>query len=149
MSARGRLAGGDIEPAEALLHGTDMTLINRNDLRYILGLILLSKGSFERAEAQFLSLRRKSPGENWGYWGLAMVHLHRADYFESLEQLRMVPEAGGSNPELDRYIRDHLVDRWRKGQTVEWEEGFLELFPKLQGIRKQYEIMLSAPAPLR
>ena len=33
-----------------------------------------------------------------------------------------------------------------KGQVVEWEAGFLELFPGLREIKGRYEIMFSLPS---
>jgi peroxiredoxin len=145
MSARVHLADRNFQAAEELLQSADMGLVNRNDLRYILGLILLSKEKDAMAEKQFLALRQKSPGENWGYWGLAMVHLSRAEYAEALEQLKAAPEKEHRSIELESHVREHFTGLWRQGRSGESETEFLALFPGLRDTRKRYEIMFSLP----
>lgn len=147
MAARIRIAGGNMEAAENLLRSADLTLINRNDLRYLLGVMLLQKGNLEGAEKQFFSLRKKNAGENWSFWGMAMVHLVRGDHFAALEELKNAPATGAASPEMDAFIGEYLTDRWKKGQAVEWETGFLELFPEFRDVKRRYEVMFSQPPP--
>lgn len=141
MIARIHLAEDNLETAESFLLEADLSLVSRSDLRYIRGLLFLKKGDAEKAEKEFRALREESPGENWGYWGLAMVHLARGSYSKSLEELRAAPLPGESSPEVEAHVGRNLTARWAKGQAVEWETGFLELFPRLRETKRRYELM--------
>ena len=44
--------------------------INRGDLRYLLGGLMLAKGDLDAAERAFRALQERLPAEGWGEWGL-------------------------------------------------------------------------------
>jgi len=68
MIARVSLASGSLEEAERLARQVAPEMLNRGDLRYLLGVLMLAKGELDAAERAFSAVREKLPREGWGEW---------------------------------------------------------------------------------
>jgi peroxiredoxin len=66
MVARVSLATGDLPAAEQLARQVTPEMVNRGDLRYLLGGIMLAKGDTAAAAEAFRELRELLPREGWG-----------------------------------------------------------------------------------
>ena len=141
MIARLSLAEGAVEEAEALLKSVDASLINRNDLRYMLGFLMLLKESDEKAEGAFNSLAKRSDGTGWSNWGLGLVRLSSEEKEEALRYFHEAAVLQPSNPEAAGFIRRHLVAAWREGRSLTEEEELTALFPVLSELRSRYRRM--------
>jgi len=141
MAARISLASGDKEPAEALMRSVDADSINRGDLRYLAGILLLAKGRPEEATRVFARLVEHSPREGWGQWGLGMVLVAGGDAKGGLEKMREASSLQPGNLEAESFLRRRFVEIWRQGGTPQEEEGFVALFPALEDLRGRYRKM--------
>lgn len=138
MIARLALLDGDVEEAEKVIRSADPGTINRDDLRFLLGHMMLVKGKEEAAEKAFLGLQERSPSEGWGLWGLGMVALTREDIAGALEKMEEAAVLRPAPLEAEALVRKHLVGIWLRGESDPLEEGFLVLFPSLSDQRDRY-----------
>jgi tetratricopeptide (TPR) repeat protein len=138
MIARLSLIEGDVEEAESVLRSADPALLNRDDLRFLLGYLMLVKGSEEKAEKAFLNLQRRSPESGWGLWGLGLVALSLDDAGGALEKMEAASALTPRLPEAEARVRTYLVGIWMRGDSAPREEGFLALFPSLTDLRDRY-----------
>ena len=137
MVARVSLALGDRTEAERLARQVSPEAINRGDLRYLLGSLMLAKAEQDAAESAFRSLQERLPREGWGEWGLGQVSLARGDYAAALAQFQAARALQAANPEGESFVRRHFRDRWMKRETVPEEEGFITVFPALGETRER------------
>jgi tetratricopeptide (TPR) repeat protein len=126
-------------------------MVNRGDLRYLLGGIMLAKGDLEPAELAFRELREQLPREGWGQWGLGQTALARGERAAALGLLKEARALQPENPEGEAVVRRHFRERWMRRETVPEEDGFIEVFPDLgemrERFRKLYGAAGSAAAP--
>ena len=138
MIARLSLMEGDVEEAEGVIRSTDPASLNRDDLRFLLGYLMLVKGNEEKAEKAFLKLQERSPESGWGLWGLGMVALSLNDAGGALEKMEEAAALTPRLPEAEARVRAYLVGIWMRGDSAPREEGFLSLFPSLTDLRERY-----------
>ena len=138
MIARLALLDGDVEEAEKVIRSADPDTVNRDDLRFLLGHMMLVKGKEEAAEKAFRRLQERSPSEGWGLWGLGLVALTRDDIAGALERMEEAAALRPAPIEAEALVRKHLVGIWLRGESDPREEGFLTLFPSLSDLRDRY-----------
>ena len=141
MTARLSLAAGEIDEAEDFLRSVDPEAINRSDIRYLLGMMLLLKGKEVAAEKVFQRLEEQSPGEGWGKWGLGLAALARNDGPAAAAAMKEASSLQPANREAASYLRSYLVSYWRRGSPAPAEEELTPLFPSLQELRDRYRRM--------
>jgi peroxiredoxin/Tfp pilus assembly protein PilF len=144
MIARVSLAFGDLAAAERLARQVSPEAINRGDLRYLLGNLMLAKGEKDAAESAFRGLRERFPKEGWGEWGLGQVSLARGDHAGALVQFTSARALQAANIEGESSVRRHFRDRWMRRETVPEEEGFIAAFPSLGEVRERYRKLFGA-----
>jgi peroxiredoxin len=150
MTARVSLSFGDLTAAEQLARQVSPEAINRGDLRYLLGSLMLAKGEKDAAESAFRGLKDRLPQEGWGEWGLGQATLARGDYAGSLAWFASARTLQAENIEGESFVRRHFRDRWMRRETIPGEEGFIAAFPALGEIRERYRKLFGAagsPAP--
>lgn len=138
MIARLALLEGNVEEAEMVVRSADPGTVNRDDLRFLLGHMMLVKGKVEAAEKAFLGLQERSPSEGWGTWGLGLVSLARGDIAGALEKMEEAAALRPAPLEAEALVRKYLVGIWLRGESDPREEGFLALFPSLSDLRDRY-----------
>lgn len=141
MTARLSLAAGEIDKAEDFLRSIDPAVINRSDIRYLLGMMMLLKGKEAAAEKVFQSLEEKSPGEGWGKWGLGLVALSRDSGPAAAALMKEASSSQPDNLEAASYLRRYLVSYWQRGLPAPAGEELAFLFPNLQELRDRYRRM--------
>jgi tetratricopeptide (TPR) repeat protein len=144
MVARVSLATGDIPSAEQLARQVSPEMVNRGDLRYLLGGILLAKGDTEAAELAFRELREQLPREGWGAWGLGQTALARGEHAAALGLFREARALQPENPEGEAFVRRYFRERWMRRETVPEEDGFIEVFPALGEVRERFRKLFGA-----
>ncbi len=150
MQARVALALEDVGAAEAIARRLAPDAVDRDDLRYLLGMITLQKGEVEAAERVFASLEDRRPEEGWGAWGLGLVALSRGEPAAALPHLEAAVAHRPANPEGEALVRRWLRARWLRGEEVPGEDGIVALFPALDAVRLRYRNLrraLTAPKP--
>jgi len=138
MVARLALALGSAAEAEQLARQVSPETINRGDLRYLIGNLILFKGDFAAAERTFRALRERLPAEGWGAWGLGLVALARGDYREALGQLEQASRVQPGNFEAEAFVKRHFRDRYLRQDPVPEEAGFVKIFPALAELKERY-----------
>jgi len=138
MVARISLALGSPVEAEQLARQVSPETINRGDLRYLLGNLMLLKGDLDAAERTFRGLQERLPAEGWGAWGLGMVALARGDYRAALVALEQASRLQPENPEAEAFVRRHFRDRFLRQEAIPEEAQFVKIFPALAEIRERY-----------
>lgn len=149
MTARVALALGSRTEAEQLARQVSPEVINRGDLRYLLGSLMLAKGDLDAAERAFRGLRERLPREGWGEWGLGQVTLARADRAGALALFREGRALQAENPEGEAFVRRHFRDRWLRRESSPEDDGFVAVFPSLVEVRESYRKLfgtVDAPA---
>jgi peroxiredoxin len=141
MIARISLATGEIEAAADFLKSIDPVALNRGDLRYLLGTMMLLRGRDAAAEKVFQRLEEKSPGEGWGKWGLGLVALSRNDGAAAAAAMKEAASLQPANLEAASYLRRYLVSHWRRGSPAPSEDDLVPLFPNLEELRDRYRRM--------
>jgi peroxiredoxin len=144
LTARISLASGDLALAEQLARQVSPDMVNRGDLRYLLGGIVLAKGDAAAAEPAFQELREQLPGEGWGAWGLGQTALARGDRAAALALFREARALQPGNPEGEAFVRRHFRERWMRRETVPDEDGFIEVFPELGEVRERFRKLYGA-----
>jgi peroxiredoxin len=144
MGARVSLATGDLAVAEQLARQVSPEMVNRGDLRYLLGGILLAKGDTAAAELAFRELREQLPREGWGAWGLGQTELARGERAAALALFREARTLQPQNPEGEAFVRRHFRERWMRRETVPEEDGFVEVFPDLGEVRERFRKLYGA-----
>jgi tetratricopeptide (TPR) repeat protein len=144
MTARVALAFGSVAEAEQLARQVSPEVINRGDLRYLLGGLMLSKGDLTAAEGVFRGLRERLPREGWGEWGLGQTALARGDRVGALALLTEARALQSENPEGEAFVRRHFRDRWLRRESAPEDEGFVAVFPALGEIRERYRKLFGA-----
>ena len=150
MTARVSLAFGSLAEAEQLARQVSPEVINRGDLRYLLGGLMLAKGDLDAAERAFRGLRERLPAEGWGEWGLGQTALARGDRAGALALFQEARALQAENPEGEAFVRRHFRDRWLRRESTPEDEGFVAVFPVLGEIRERYRKLfgaVDAPAP--
>jgi len=147
MAARLDLAAGKPARAETLLKSVSPEAANRNDMRFLLGTLLLHKEKTDAAEKTFEKLREKSPREGWGWWGLGLVGLARGEIEEALEWMSRAFALQPQNAETEAWLERHLKGFWLRGESAPMEDDLVALFPSLGETRDRYRKMFSAGAP--
>jgi tetratricopeptide (TPR) repeat protein len=151
MTARVSLAFGSLAEAEHLARQVSPEVINRGDLRYLLGGLMLAKGDQDAAAGVFRGLRERLPKEGWGEWGLGQTALASGDRAGALALFREARALQPENPEGEAFVRRHFRDRWLRRESAPEDEGFVAVFPVLGEIREHYRKLFSAvdtPAPV-
>jgi peroxiredoxin len=146
-AARLDLSAGEPARAEALLKSAGPEAVNRNDLRFLLGSLLLHKGKVEKAEKVFTSLQKKHPGQGWGPWGLALVDLSRGEVEKALKWMERASALEPQNTEAQAWLLKYLEKYWLSGEQSPHEEEFIALFPALTKPRNRYRRMFGITAP--
>jgi peroxiredoxin/Flp pilus assembly protein TadD len=144
MTARVSLAFGSVDEAERLARQVGPETINRGDLWYLLGNLMLAKGDREAAEHAFRGLQERLPREGWGEWGLGQAALARGDHAAALVLFTAARALQVDNPEGEAFVRRHFRDRWMRREQVAEEEGFIALFPALGEMRERYRKLFGA-----
>jgi len=144
MAARVALSAGEPERAEDLLRRIDAETLNRNDLRFLMGSLLLFKENDVGAEKIFRRLAEKSPGEGWGPWGMGMVSLSRGDVESALDWMVQASSLLSESLEAEAYLRAYLKNAWIRGEAPPQEEKLVTLFPSLSELRERYRKMYRA-----
>lgn len=144
MAARISLAAGDLALAEDLARGVSPEMVNRGDLRYLLGGTMLAKGDIEAAELAFRDLREQLPREGWGEWGLGQAALARGERAAALGFFREARALQPENLEGEAFVRRHFRERWMRRETVAEEGGFIEVFPELGEMRERFRKLFGA-----
>jgi tetratricopeptide (TPR) repeat protein len=150
MTARVALAFGNRAEAEQLARQVSPEMINRGDLRYLLGSMMLTKGDLDAAERAFRGLSERLPQEGWGAWGLGQVALARGDRAGALALFKDARALQDDNPEGEEFVRRHFRDRWLRRESSPEDDGFVAVFPSLGEIRERYRKLfgaVDAPAP--
>jgi peroxiredoxin len=147
MAARLDLAEGNPGRAETLLKNAGPEAVNRNDLRFLLGSLLLHKGKTEAAEKVFRKLRDKSPREGWGSWGLGLVRLSKGETVAGLDWMKRASALQPQSAEAEAWLRRHLSEFWLRGESAPMEDELVGLFPSLMRMRNRYRKMFDAGAP--
>lgn len=138
MVARVSLSLGSPVEAEQLARQVSPEAINRGDLRYLLGSLMLFKGDLDNAERTFRALQERLPAEGWGPWGLGLVALARGDHRGALAALERAARLQPENPEAAAFVRRHFRDSCRRQESFEEEAGFVKIFPALAEIKERY-----------
>ena len=138
MVARIALALGSPDEAEQLARQVSPETINRGDLRYLLGCLILFKGDFPAAERTFRALRERLPAEAWGAWGLGMVALARGEHREALSWLEQAALLQPENLEAEAFVRRRFRDHCLRQAPIPEEAGFMKIFPALAEIKARY-----------
>lgn len=146
MVARVSLSLGSPAEAEQLARSVSPEVINRGDLRYLLGGLMLFKGDVAAAERAFRSLQERLPAEGWGAWGLGLVALARGDHRGALAALEQAVRLQPENPEGKAFVRRHFRDSCQRQEPFAEEAGFAKLFPALAEVRERY-CRVFAPRP--
>lgn len=146
MIARVSLASGSLVEAEQLVRQLSPELVNRGDLRFLLGGMMLAKGDLDAAARAFEGLRARFPREGWGEWGLAQVALARGDAAAALGLFRAAVALQPANPEGEASVRRFFRERWLRREAVPEEDGFVEVFPALGEVRQRYRKLYDAVA---
>jgi peroxiredoxin len=141
MTVRLSLAAGEIGRTEEFFKSVEPEAINRNDLRYLLGVMMLLKGRGTAAEKVFLKLEEESPGEGWGQWGLGLVALSRNDGPAAAAAMKNASSLQPANLEAASHLRRYLVSHWRRGSPAPSEDDLVPLFPGLEELRDRYRRM--------
>jgi len=144
MTARVALAIGSLAEAEQLARQVSPEVINRGDLRYLLGGLILAKGDLDAAERAFRELRERLPSEGWGEWGLGQTALARGDRAGALALFRAARALQSDNPEGEAFVRRHFRDRWLRREIASEDEGFIVAFPVLGEVRERYRKLFGA-----
>jgi tetratricopeptide (TPR) repeat protein len=150
MTARVSLAFGSLAEAEQLARQVSPEVINRGDLRYLLGGLMLAKGDPDAAERAFRGLRERFPQEGWGEWGLGQTALARGDRAGALSRFKEARALQAENPEGEAFVRRYFRDRWLRRESTPEDEAFVSMFPLLGDIRERYRKLfgaVDAPAP--
>ncbi len=138
MVARVSLSLGSPVEAEQLARQVSPETINRGDLRYLLGSLMLFKGNFEAAERTFRALQERLPAEGWGSWGLGLVALARGDHRAALASFEQAARLQPENPEATAFVRRYFRESCRRQESFEEEAGFARIFPALAEIKERY-----------
>jgi tetratricopeptide (TPR) repeat protein len=138
MVARLALALGSAAEAEQLARQASPEAINRGDLRFLLGNLMLFKGDLAAADRSFRALRERLPSEAWGDWGLGMVALARGENREALGLLERAARLQPENPEAAAFVRRRFRDHCLQRDAMPEEEGFVKLFPALAEVKERY-----------
>ncbi len=133
MVARVSLAFGSLVEAEQLARQVSPEVINRGDLRYLLGSLMLAKGDLDAAERVFRELRERLPQEGWGEWGLGQVALARGDRTGALALFREARALQPENPEGEAFVRRHFRDRWLRRESTPEDEAVHRCLPRSRG----------------
>jgi tetratricopeptide (TPR) repeat protein len=144
MVARVSLATGDLAAAEQLARQVTPEMVNRGDLRYLLGGIMLARGDTAAAAEAFRELRELLPREGWGEWGLGQTALASGENAAALGLLREARALQPENPEGEAFLRRHFRERWLRRETVPDEDGFVGLFPDLGEMRERFRKLFGA-----
>jgi tetratricopeptide (TPR) repeat protein len=147
MAARLDLAAGKPARAETLLKSVSPEAVNRSDMRFLLGALLLHKEKTDAAEKTFEKLRERSPREGWGWWGLGLVGLARGEIGEALEWMSRAFALQPQNAEAEAWLRRYLKGVWLRGESEPMEDDLVALFPSLGEMRDRYRKMFSAGDP--
>jgi len=146
MVARVSLSLGSPVEAEQLARQVSPETINRGDLRYLLGNLILFKGDLDAAERTFHALQERLPAEGWGPWGLGQVALARGDHRGSLSWLEQAARLQPENLEATAFVRRHFRDSCQRQESFEEEAGFVKIFPALAEVKERY-CRVFAPRP--
>lgn len=138
MVARIALALGSPVEAEQLARQVSPDSINRGDLRYLLGNLMLFKGDLDNAERAFRSLQQRLPAEGWGHWGLGMVTLARGDHRSALVSMEQAHRLLPESPEAEAFVRRRFRDHCLRQDPMPEEAGFVKIFPALAEIKERY-----------
>jgi len=147
MVARVSLATGDLSAAEQLARQVTPEMVNRGDLRYLLGGIMLAKGDTAAAAEAFRELRELLPREGWGEWGLGLTALASGESAAALGLLREARVLQPENPEGEAFLRRYFRERWLRRETIPDEDGFVGLFPDLGEMRERFRRLFGAAGP--
>jgi thioredoxin-like negative regulator of GroEL len=145
MVARVSLATGDRAPAEQLAGQVSPDAVNRGDLRYLLGNLMLAKGEQDAAERAFTELREQLPKEEWGAWGLGQVALARGDRAAALALFKDARAIQAANLEGETFVRRYFRDRWMRRETSPEDDAFVAVFPALGEMRERFRNLYGAP----
>jgi peroxiredoxin len=148
MTARLSLAAGEIDKAEDFLRSVDPEAINRSDIRFLLGMMMLLRDRGDAAEKVFQRLEERYPGEAWGKWGLGLVALSRDDWPGAAAAMKEASSLQPANLEAASYLRSHLVSYWRRGSPAPSEDDLVLLFPGLEELRDRYRRMFRPSEPV-
>jgi len=151
MTARVSLAYGSRAEAEQLARQVTPEVINRGDLRYLLGNLMLAKGDLDAAEQAFRGLQERLPQEGWGEWGSGQVSLARGDRAGALAEFKRARALQAENPEGEAFVRHYFRDRWLRRESTPEDEGFVAVFPALGEILERYRKLfgaVDAPTPV-
>ncbi len=146
MVARLSLALGSAAEAEQLARQVSPETINRGDLRYLIGNLILLKGDLDAAERTFRALGDRIPAEGWGAWGLGMVALARGDHREALASLEHASRLQPENLEAEAFVRRYFRDRCLRQEPLPEEARFVRIFPALAELKERY-CRVFAPRP--
>ena len=138
LLARIALALGSPDEAEQLARQVSPEAINRGDLRYLLGNLMLFKRDFQAAERTFRALHERLPAEAWGAWGLGMVALARGDHREALSWLEQAALSQPENLDAEVFVRRRFRDHCLRQDPIPEEAGFVKIFPALAEIKERY-----------
>ena len=138
MVARISLSLGSPVEAEQLARQISPEAINRGDLRYLLGSLMLFKGDLAAAERTFLILKERLPDEGWGPWGLGLVALARGDHKGALGLLEQAARLQPENPEATAFVRRYFRDSCQHQESFEEEAGYVKLFPALAEVKERF-----------
>ena len=144
MTARVSLASGSVAEAERLARQVSPETINRGDLRYLLGCLMLAKGDLESAERAFLGLRERLPREGWAEWGLGQTALARGERASARALFEAARALQADNPEGEAFVRRHFRERWLRRESSPDDDGFVALFPALGELRERYRKLFGA-----
>ena len=138
------LAKGDPERAReafrraAAADPTSLEAINRGDLRYLLGSLMLFKGDLGDAERTFRVLQDQLPAEGWGHWGLGLVVLARGDHRGALASMEQAARLQPENPVAAAFVWRYFRDSCQRQESFAEEAGFVKIFPALAETRERY-----------
>lgn len=138
MVARVSLSLGSPVEAEQLARQVSPETINRGDLRYLLGSLMLFKGDLGAAERTFRALQERLPAEGWGHWGLGLVALARGDHRGALASMEQAARLQPENPEAAAFVRRYFRDSCQRRESFGEEAGFIKIFPALEEIKERY-----------
>lgn len=138
MQARVSLALEDLDAVDAIARNLAPEDVDRDDLRYILGMVALQKGEVGAAERVFAQMGAGRPGEGWGGLGLGLAALARGDAAAAARSLAAAGVRPGSAPEAEAYVRRWLRVRWLRGEDVPAEDELVRVFPALEELRGRY-----------
>ena len=139
MVARISLALGSPAEAEQLARQVSPEAINRGDLRYLLGSLMLFKGDLDAAERTFRALQERLPAEGWGRLGArAWWRSRAATTGGALAPMEQAARLQPGNLEAEAFVRRHFRDRCLRQEPVPEEAGFVKIFPALAELRERY-----------